>query len=120
MPAPRTRGGGREPSRRIVDWLRLARFCSLAGGQSSTMKLRWISAGLALLVVAGGAFYYFSAVPGRLADDYAEDARPVHDKVAFRLRRVFATFEARTFTTPPRYERALERADTADQFLRAL
>src|SRR5436309_3415 len=77
---------------------------------------RLIVGGVAALVLAGAVVFYFTSVPGILAGNYRDSARPEHRKVATAMRRVYATFVQGTFS-----ERAKEskRAKTSAQYIRA-
>ncbi|HEX8075606.1 MAG TPA: hypothetical protein VF545_11565 [Thermoleophilaceae bacterium] len=84
------------------------------------MRRRWIvfgGAGVAVLLVAGAAIFYFAALPGILVDDYRDRARPEHRKVETAMGRVYRTFSAKTFGVS---SRDIDKAKTPDQYVRAL
>lgn len=73
---------------------------------------------VAVLLVAGAAVFYFAALPGILASDYKDGARPEHGRVRAAMNRVYDTFNPRTIggaSTAP-----LRHAKGPDAFVRAL
>lgn len=90
-------------------------------GSAGGSRRRWpllAGAGVLVLLVAGAAIFYFAALPGILAADYKDQARPEHEKVRTAMSRVYDTFNARTITGTS--TRELKRAKGPDAFIHAL
>jgi hypothetical protein len=82
------------------------------------VRLRWILAGAgAFLIVAAAIAYYFTQVPGMLAEDYEEKAEPEQQRIRAAMRPVYRSLSAKTFGTD---SRAVEKAKNADQYVRAI
>lgn len=82
------------------------------------MRLRWILAGAGvLLLVVGAIAYYFTQMPGRLADDYKEEAEPQQQLMRNAMRPVYRTLAVQTFGADTR---SINRARNPDQYIRAV
>lgn len=77
---------------------------------------RWLAGGAAVLAIAGALVYYFAFLPGKLATDYRDSARPEHAKAVGAMRLVYATFVPKTFAEQ---SDATERAKGRAQYVRA-
>lgn len=66
------------------------------------MTRRGILFGVGGLLLIAAIVFYFAALPGMLAGDYRDSARPKHRAVQRELRRVFDTFSSETFGVDPR------------------
>jgi hypothetical protein len=77
---------------------------------------RWLAGGVAALAIAGALVFYFAFLPGTLATDYRDSARPEHAKAVGAMRLVYATFVPKTFA---QQSEATERAKGRAQYVRA-
>jgi hypothetical protein len=82
------------------------------------VRLRWIFAAAGALLVVGVAIaYYFTQVPGTLAEDYKEQAEPEQQRIRAAMRPVYRSLSAKTFGTD---NRSIEKAKNPDQLVRAI
>ena len=70
-----------------------------------------------LLLVAAAVAYYFTQVPGRLAEDYKEEAEPQQQLMRNAMRPVYRTLAVQTFGADTR---SLNRAKNPDQYILAV
>lgn len=69
------------------------------------------------MLAAAAVAYYFTQVPGMLAEDYKEKAEPEQQRIREAMRPVYRSLSAKTFGTD---SRSIERAKNPDQFVRAI
>jgi hypothetical protein len=90
-----------------------------SGGTAKRRRLLpWLLGGLGVLLVVGALIFYFAALPGILASDYKDQARPEHEKVRTAMSQVYATFSPATIGGTSTTE--LRKAKGPDAFVRAL
>ncbi|HEX8064916.1 MAG TPA: hypothetical protein VF520_00165 [Thermoleophilaceae bacterium] len=83
-------------------------------------RRRWLPvlAGVLVLALIGAAVaYYLTEVPDRLAADYADQAKPEHQRARTAMRRVYATFSSTTFGVS---RKSTKKAKTTRQQARAV
>jgi hypothetical protein len=80
------------------------------------LRRRLIVLGVVLLVVGLGAAYWFTQVPGQIADDHRDRALPEHARAATAIQGVAATLTLRNFSAGN--FRAANRARESGRFLR--
>ena len=70
-----------------------------------------------LLVVAAAVAYYFTQVPGKLAEDYKDEAEPQQQKIRRAMRPVYRTLALQTFGADTR---SIRKAKNPDAYIRAV